>query len=210
MIGINETLVAVTSEPLRFLRERPKPHLWFLPALVCAISISAAVLALSTQWVLLACGLFLYVIGLAGGSSSSTPIGLDMGQFNTRNGPFFGSIFFVTGYMLSTRQRGTRWLAIGAMLFVVGLTIPFSEVIALWKFYRVYPNWHDYLAGTYLLGLGAAMVALSGHRSVSIAWIGSLGSLSLGIYAIHFVFIDNLAPLLAWLRSAVGGISSTR
>ncbi len=50
----------------------------------------------------------------------------------------------------------------------------------------------DYIAGTYLQGMGAAVAALSNHPILMLKIFGVLGRLARGIYAIHFAFVDML------------------
>ncbi len=53
----------------------------------------------------------------------------------------------------------------------------------------------DYVAGTYLFGIGVVMVALSGTRSLDWRAVAALEPWVLGIYASHMVFVGLLGPL---------------
>jgi surface polysaccharide O-acyltransferase-like enzyme len=44
------------------------------------------------------------------------------------------------------------------------------------------------------MGLGTAMVALSNHSALRARALSSAGKMALGIYAVHYVFIDILKP----------------
>jgi surface polysaccharide O-acyltransferase-like enzyme len=135
---------------------------------------------------------------VAAKSYAATPVGIDLlGGFNTRNGPFFSTLFFVTGYYLSDRTPTPQWMRVGLLVFLGGLVVHFSEVIFLLKQYHVPAARHDYVLGTYFLGLGAAMVALSGHRSLQNAHLAALGGLTLGIYCIHILFLKMIPQFYA-------------
>jgi surface polysaccharide O-acyltransferase-like enzyme len=53
----------------------------------------------------------------------------------------------------------------------------------------------DYVVGTYFLGLGVTLVALSNARPLRMPALASVGPLVLGIYACHFLYVDLLRPL---------------
>ncbi|HVK57096.1 MAG TPA: acyltransferase [Burkholderiales bacterium] len=191
-------IMEVVSDPVTLLFQGTKVHLWFLIGLACAIVITSILLATQLNALLPFISVALYVLGLAAKSYVSTPLGLDMlGTFNTRNGPFFSTIFFVTGYYLSSHTPTPQWLKYGLMIFLCGLAIHFSEIFFLWETFHIHPANHDYVFGTYFLGLGAAMAALSNHLSIRSDRLGAIGSHTLGIYVMHFLFLDLLAPFVS-------------
>jgi surface polysaccharide O-acyltransferase-like enzyme len=69
----------------------------------------------------------------------------------------------------------------------------FVEIYLLWSMYGT-PLKQDYVIGTYFMGLGTAMVALSNHSALRARALSSAGKMALGIYAVHYVFIDILKP----------------
>lgn len=135
----------------------------------------------------------LYAIGLAGKAYSATPLGFEIG-FNFRNGPFFSLIFFVTGYLLHRTSPTPMWLPAGLALAVAGFVLQLAEISLLHARWGT-PLVQDYVVGTYFLGLGAAMIALSNSRYLDWPRVASIGPLVLGIYAAHMAFVDLLAPL---------------
>lgn len=107
-------LISIADKPTQFLFQGSKVHLWFVVSLAISTMISAAFLRFWPSRSLLPLMLFaiwLYVFGLCAKAYSETPIGIDIG-FNTRNGPFFSTIFFVTGFVLSRAKLGAQALCV--------------------------------------------------------------------------------------------------
>src|SRR5208283_4798515 len=80
-----------------------KYHLWFLMALAWAVTITAILVKLRRESLLLWVGLALYVFEAVCKLLSETTIGSPL-PFSARYGPFFGTFFFAIGYRLSARQ----------------------------------------------------------------------------------------------------------
>lgn len=125
-------------------------------------------------------------------SYSDTPLGIHV-EFNTRNGPFFGTLLFVTGCYLAKLKPSEEWLYYGAALFSIGTLVHFSEIYFLMKHYGTSMT-QDFVFGTYMMGVGAAVVSLSNHKLLRIPLLSGFGKLTLGIYAIHFIFVDLFSP----------------
>jgi surface polysaccharide O-acyltransferase-like enzyme len=142
---------------------------------------------------LLLLAIVLYVLGLLGGAYVDTPLGIHMG-FNTRNGPFFGLIFYVSGYRLSRQQPRATWFFNGLALLLGGYGLQFLE-LAFLQHQFASTLAQDYVAGTYFVGLGSAMMALSNHAFLRLPGLRAMGPLVLGIYAIHVAFIELLYPV---------------
>jgi hypothetical protein len=53
----------------------------------------------------------------------------------------------------------------------------------------------DYTVGTYLLGVGTALVALSRPAWKAVPMVSALGPLVLGAYACHMLYIKLLWPI---------------
>ncbi len=70
----------------------------------------------------------------------------------------------------------------------------FAEAFIINKFWGTPMN-HDFLLGTYFFGVGVAMIALSDHVIFRSKMSCFLGPLVLGIYAIHFLFIDIMLSI---------------
>lgn len=186
-------LVELFTHPAKLFFEGTKVHLWFLPGLASAVILTSLLLKARMEALLPVIAVAFYLCGLAAKSYYYTPLGINLAGFDVRNGPFFSMIFFVTGYYLSNRAITHRWFWSGALLLLLGVCLHFGEIFYLWKSFHLNPVFHDYVAGTFFLGLGAAMLALSDHPLIRSEKLGFIGELTLGIYTIHFVFVDVLA-----------------
>lgn len=183
----------VTHGNVTLFVQGTKAHLWFLPALLFALGISAFFVERGKYRALVYASVVLYLIGLAAKAYSNTPLGFHA-DFNTRNGPFFGTILFVAGYFVSGLTPSHEWFVKGLALFAAGCAMHFLEVYFLWKAYGASP-YQDYVVGTFLMGLGAAIASLSNHSLLRNKVLGGVGKYTLGIYAVHFAFVDMLGPL---------------
>lgn len=172
-----------------------KDHLWFLPALLCVVFITALFLARGWRIALVMLALILFLFGLAAKAYVASPIGLNI-PFDTRNGPFLGLILFVAGYVLSRFRPQPRWLALGGAILATGYILQFGELYLLQYRFGTSPL-QDYVFGTSLTGLGAALVALSNVRALRLPVLSRLGPYVLGIYAVQYVFVDMLKPMHA-------------
>ncbi len=191
----------VLNAPASFFVQGTKVHLWFLVGLLCALYITAFFVKYNAPVLLLCFSVILYIVGVLAKSYADTPFGFDM-NFNTRNGPFFGTLLFCSGYFLSGMKPSDKWIYYGASIFFVGWVLHFSEIYVLWKLYKI-SLIQDYVFGTYLMGVGVTMVALSNHKIFKIKSLGYIGQLTLGIYASHFIFVDIFRNTVAE-RSNVG------
>ena len=176
------------SNPIRLMMEGTKVHLWFLIALLFSLNISAIFLSRNWEKALILLSICLYIFGLLAKAYSATPFGFEM-DFNTRNGPFFGTALFVTGYIISNYKPTIEWVKYGTLIFMFGLVLHFSELYYLWKYYNT-SLYQDYVIGTYFMGLGVSLIALSNNDFLKLESLSSMGKYSLGIYSIHFIFID--------------------
>ncbi len=171
-----------------------KIHLWFLVALLFALFISLVFIKLKAEKCLLLFALALYVVGVFLKSYVQTPLGIPS-EFDSRYGPFFSTLLFVSGYFIAKIKPTERWFFYGLGIFLLGCAIHFTEIYLLNRFYGTYMMMHDYVFGTYLMGGGAAVLALSNHRVIRSRSLSGIGKLTLGIYAIHLIFVDILQPL---------------
>ncbi len=186
-------LITLIEHPLTLLMQGTKVHLWFLIALLYSLGISYFLVGKKYYKTLIAVSVTLYSIGLLAKAYSDTPFGINT-EFNTRNGPFFSTIFFVSGYFLSKCKPNQRWFLIGVAFLVLGWIIHFSELYILWMLYGTTP-YQDYLIGTYFMGIGAAVASLSNNVLFRNELLRDVGKFTLGIYAIHFIFVDLLKPI---------------
>jgi len=182
------------AAPINYIFQGSSEHLWFLPSLLCAIAISS--LFIYKGWVrgLVVLAIGLYIFCMFTKTYSTTPFGIDINFINTRNGPFVSTIFFVSGYLLSRYRPSSRWLLVGLFLLLAGYFIWYLEIYLLSSFYAPL-TYHGYIIGTYLMGIGAAMAALSNHQLLRSVRLATVGRLTLGIYVSHGVFISLLKPI---------------
>jgi surface polysaccharide O-acyltransferase-like enzyme len=190
---VSRTFNTILNHPLRFLFTGTKVHLWFLSSLLCSLLITAALVRLRLQHALIMIGIMLYLIGIAGKAYSETPIGFHT-VYNLRNGPFFSTIFFVTGYLLQRSNTNHRWLFAGFSIAMLGVLMHLTELFMLNEKWGISMR-QDYVFGTYFLGLGVALIALSNAKWLRSTQLASIGKRTLGIYASHFIFVDLLKPL---------------
>lgn len=191
--AVRVKLENILRDPLNGICQGTKVHLWFLTALLACLLVSAAMLSRNMIGGLIAISVAFYVFGLAGKAYVDTPVGFYR-NFNLRNGPFFGLIFFVTGYLLQRSRPKPSWLPWGVALAVFGCCLQFLELYLLHWRYGTRMN-QDYVIGTYFLGVGAALVALSAPPIFRGRFASSIGPLVLGIYAIHYAFVELLGPV---------------
>ena len=186
-------LNGLIHDPLTLIMQGTSVHLWFLVGLLCALLICAPLVKNKQLKTLIAVSVALYIFGLLAKSYSATPFGIHI-NFNTRNGPFFGTLFFVSGYLLSSLKPTPKWLGTGLAILGIGYLLHFLELYLLWSWYGTSPH-QDYVIGTYFMGVGAAIAALSNHRFLQNDALSDLGKLTLGLYAIHFIFVEMLRPI---------------
>lgn len=134
-----------------------------------------------------------YIVGVLGKAYSETPIGF-LSQFNFRNGPFFGFIFFATGMALYRTNLTAVKVQHGVLLVCFGFIFQLLEVLYLNKYYGTSMN-QDFTIGTYFFGVGVSLIAINNPRLLQINCISKLGSCVLGVYLIHYIFVDLLKPI---------------
>jgi surface polysaccharide O-acyltransferase-like enzyme len=197
------TLKKVFSDPINLIFEGTKEPLWFLMGLLFAIYITHFFVKRKANIQLFIFASCLYIMGVLLKSYADTPLGLNV-DFNSRNGPFFSTLLFASGYFLTKWKSNERWFIYGSSLFLLGIVSQFCETYFLMITYNTNMIQHDYVFGTYLMGVGAAIIALSNHKILQPPLLSKLGKMSLGIYVIHVIFIENLLPIdrvthsLAW------------
>jgi surface polysaccharide O-acyltransferase-like enzyme len=174
---------------LTLVMQGTKAHLWFLVSLLFALAINTIFIYYRAERSLIGLALALYIFGVLAKSYIDTSIGFHFFDFNTRNGPFFGTLPFTSGYFMSGLKTNQKWLFYGVITFTVGVAIHFSEICYLYIMYDTFPI-QDYVFGTFLMGIGAALIALSDHQILQIKFLSRIGQWTLGIYAIHIIFVD--------------------
>jgi surface polysaccharide O-acyltransferase-like enzyme len=165
-------------------------HLWFLPAMACALILLAIACRFRLEKYFAILAAMLFLIGLAGGPYAATPIGIPIG-INTRNGPFFSSIFVFTGYLL--HKYGVRLsLRTAYALILGGIALRLAELYWLTINYGVHPSKIDYLLGTYPFGVGIFVWLLNSPHLGENRLLVRLSHYSPGVYCAHLLFIDLL------------------
>jgi len=186
-------LINSIENPTNLIFQGSKVHLWFLVSLMLCTSITSIFVKTKTIPALFLLSLILYFIGVFAKSYSATELGIKI-DFNTRNGPFFGMLLFVTGYWISSKTPTKRWFYLGGIIFSLGVLTHFTEIYILMKLYNT-SMLQDFVFGTYFMGVGAMLLSLSSHKVLSNKMFSTLGKMTLGIYASHFIFVDLLRPI---------------
>src|SRR5882757_1655156 len=184
---------------VRFFLNGTSIHLWFLPALSCALALLAAACRFRLERGLIGLSAALFLIGLAAGAYKATPIGLDLGM-NTRNGPFFSTIFVVSGFMIH-RLRLIPTLREAISLIVLGAALRILELLWITGQYGTSPSRIDYLLGTYPFGVGIFLLLLTAKRLGEIKWMVGLSRYSAGVYCAHGLIVALLRarhPVVAY------------
>ncbi|MEZ8467224.1 acyltransferase [Vibrio splendidus] len=173
------------STPLNSFLEGGLVHLWFIPALVCAVLIIALLVELKLNKLLLPIAIALYGYGVLAGSYA-TLTGLEA-PFFTRNGPFFGTLMVTLGFLIRQNQwkvSSTKAL----VLLALGMLIHFAEAAWLTTF-DVGFNMNDFLFGTALWGMGVFMWLLANPNMGNYTWVRAISNRMLGIYVSHLLII---------------------
>jgi surface polysaccharide O-acyltransferase-like enzyme len=192
-------MLHLLDNPTSLIFEGTKTHLWFLTGLLCALFINALFMHFNRVKELIILSVGLYLLGILAKSYSNTPIGIAI-DFNTRNGPFFSTLFFTSGFLLSGIEAKTKWLWFGLAIFIFGCLSHFAEIFVLWKYFDT-TVYQDYVIGTYFMGLGATVIALSNHPFLRAERLANIGKYTLGIYAVHMLYVMNFRSLDAIFTS---------
>lgn len=185
--------IDLIQHPVTLIMQGTKIHLWFLIGILSALLITTFFVYIKNLPMLVIVAIGLYFFGVLAKAYSDTPIGIDI-NFNTRNGPFFSTILFVTGYLTSQKKPTLYWMKYGIWIFSFGCILHFTEIFTLWVMFGTWPK-HDFVFGTYFMGLGTAFIALSNHPLFQYKILGKIGNVSLGVYAVHYIFVDLLLPI---------------
>ena len=190
--AIYQKIYNLISHPITLLFEGSRGHLWFLLSLLMALGVITVFLKLNKKQWIIPIASFLYLFGLIAGSYSKC-FGIDI-SFNTRNGPFFSTLFVAVGWCLSYDTHKFRPMTTLG-LATIGMTMHMSEVLFLWKYYNISPVNHDYVFGTLLWSTGLTMFVLSIPNAFKENLITKWGRYALGVYLVQLMAIDVLTPL---------------
>ena len=169
----------------------PGGHLWFLPALGIALTLTAFVLRFAGILWLVPLALAAYTLGLVGGSyrEAFTPVSGLIGD--TRNGLFFGFPCVVAGVVIarmSLPPMSRSGLTIAVALLAI---LQVSEFLALTSLIG-YPSEKDFVVATLPFAIAVFILARS-TKVFGSQNIANLGTVALGAYALH-------VGILKWLR----------
>jgi surface polysaccharide O-acyltransferase-like enzyme len=169
-------------------------HLWFFISLLLAVCLTTIILRFCKEKWLLLMGVTLYVVGLIAGPWAVTPIGVNI-PFNSKHGPFFSTIFFIIGWYLSSGKYVLSSKTIWALI-VGSFALYFLETYLLWSQFGGAPTSHSFLLASLPLGTGVSMLVLSKPNLGKETIIPRLGKYALGVYVVHYVFVDLFQPIL--------------
>lgn len=162
-------------------------HLWFLPALIMAVTLLALCYRLGRPELALWLGLGLYLLALLGGSYAKPLLGAEW-PLLTRNGPFFSLLFVALGALLRQRQwqpdARTGW-----QLLLAGVTIYGCEAWALQHFAAVPLTRHDFLLGSLPWAIGLFGLLLANPEWGKGSWLERQAPKVLGIYCLHMMLV---------------------
>jgi surface polysaccharide O-acyltransferase-like enzyme len=169
-------------------------HLWFLPALGAGIVLLQVGRALFGLRVVTFLAIALALIGLAS-TSYADLLGLE--NHGGRRGWLFALLFLVMGAWLArTKYSPSLKIAISTIILGYGCSIAEEYFLALIGHSELFS--HDFLFSTFPYGLGFTFLAmwLGKSRSRMIVKLSALGSLSLGIYLSHVLWLWAFTPLV--------------
>lgn len=198
----------LARDPVTLLFDGTAAHLWFLPGLLASLwlfTILRRYGVSEVQFVVVAS--VLYVVGVLGGFYAKTPIGLDL-HFDTRDGPFFGSLFFGLGVWLTSRRRSPSFGVI-VLIFLMGIGLSAVELGFLHHEYGVNMRDADYVVGTAPYGIGVTLAAYRPGETALERFMAGPGRHTLGIYVSHMFFVDLFRPLHVFFPPLVWPVLAT-
>jgi surface polysaccharide O-acyltransferase-like enzyme len=180
-------------------------HLWFLPALGAGIVLLQVGRALFGLRLVTLLAIALALVGLAYTAYAGL-LGLE--NHGGRRGWLFALLFLVMGAWLArTKYSPSLKTAISTILLGFGCSIAEEYFLALAGGHTELFS-HDFLFSTFPFGLGIAFLAiwLEKSKSPTIVKLSAWGSLSLGIYLSHVLWLWVFTPLVD--PNAFGGIGA--
>jgi surface polysaccharide O-acyltransferase-like enzyme len=101
-------LINRLKDPVKLIMQGTRAHLWFLLSLLEALGITCLLVWKKRNKLLIVISIILFLICCLGTGYSDTPFGIHTNIMLTQ-GPFLGTIFFVTGYFLSNLTPNQGW-----------------------------------------------------------------------------------------------------
>ncbi|MGC9492058.1 acyltransferase [Vibrio genomosp. F10] len=183
------------QSPLNSLLEGGLVHLWFIPALVCAVALLAFLIKSKQSALIMPIAILLYFYGaLAGSYQVITHFDA---PFFTRNGPFFATLMVAIGFKIRQSQYSLNSKS-ALLIAVVGLALHMGEAWNLHQYGQAF-NANDYLLGTGIWAIGCFLWLLSKPTLGDSTLVFSLSKRVLPIYVSHMlviIFMLNIAGML--------------
>jgi len=189
---IANSIIALTNNPIVFIFKSTSVHLWFLPALVFAVSMLAFAIRFRASRFFLPLAGGLYGFGMLADAYSKTRFGLSISHHLVL-GLCYSPIFVGLGWRLATRAAPRRSTAI--LFIVCGFALQLSETHWLSRIYGLPQISTAYLIGTVPFGLGFMLLALALPKLGRDHMLTRVGSMTLGIYLVHLWVKSVLQPL---------------
>jgi surface polysaccharide O-acyltransferase-like enzyme len=201
-------ITRVTASPEAFFFYGPTTHLWYFPALICAIwshyFILVVVRSRKIQWLLASS---VYICGVLGGSYSNSKFGIAL-PTNSRHLMFFSLLPFYVGFRFATYGKKApcpnHHMRSGLILFIIGFLGHYLEAQYLLHNFGRNENSHDYLFATILMSCGVFLIAQREFRFPRHLPHTKLGKVSGGIYLVHILILQRIPylepffPKLIW------------
>ena len=183
------------SSPLHFLMVGPRVHLWFMTSLIITVWTFACfsmVNKVNRLNLYLYFGISLYAIGLLLGPYNFMPVNLSIDS-KPEFYALYGVLYFAIGAKFGSKLPQLSQTKIWALSFA-GLAIYCLEVYLRWHYLGADPIKNDFLIGMVPGGIGVFLLAMNKQKSKIDSIIAPFGKFTLGIYLIHFLFIDLFSP----------------
>lgn len=173
------------SHPAYLLMTGTVAHLWFLSALLQALTLLVIFIAFKKEKTLIYFSALLYLL---------TPLvnlyfqigTVEDYTYNPVVGLFVSLIFVTSGWWLSKRKNFLiEW---GVAIFVMGMVISWGQGKFVTYFYQIDPVYYVY--GNLLMAVGVFIMALSYPKFCENTVFPRLGQLTLGVYCSHILFVD--------------------
>lgn len=186
------SFITLTHSPIVFLFKSTSVHLWFLPALILAVSTLALAIRYRMIPFFLPLSAGLYLFGLLADTYSRTPLGLSL-EPKLVLGLCYAPLFVGLGWQLARHAAPRRSTAI--LLIVTGYALQLVEAFWLSRMYDVPLIGPAYFLGTVPFGLGFMLLGLTLTASSGNHRLARLGNMTLGVYLIHLWVKYLLSPL---------------
>lgn len=192
---ITERITWITDHPITFLSEGLTVHLWFITSLILSLTILYGVIMLNKPGKIFLLAIPLYLFGLLAGAYSKTPLGITF-DLNTRNGPFFSTLFIAIGWWLAQRDFKPS-LQLAWASIISGFLLQMTEYLLLFNTYGTLSNpaQGNYLLGTVFFGTGVMLLALAIPQLGKNTPLPHWGKYTLGIYVAHLLVLNYAGKL---------------